>query len=284
MVLTSQLIFHFNIPTRPWLSMPVFTGMEQILYSFNDIETLVERGKSIYIASPKTEGLDFSDFNKNGIVLSNEQHGKCPELVKKYFQDAVVDLTAKDLIMEEITPESTKVVLSQKEKKFQQHLGFHRNFKIPKKSKANVFEEEHVNSWDMLDRQYKSSTEINYQAANMELESLNWRISRLVQRDGKTQCTSHLFMLKDYTIVLNLHHPKIAQLVALSDINVQLSAHFAMALALETQSILPHIESEQRQNLLLTDAMSRISENNWSDENELSQPNNMLRDLNDDIN
>ena len=94
--------------------------------------------------------------------------------------------------------------------------------------------------------------------AKLELEDIIWRVNYLVGKDGQTPNLSHRFLFQKNTVILNLNHPDIKELVYFSGENPKLAGHWAVALCLlDEKNILSHISAEAREDLLLLDAMAK---------------------------
>jgi hypothetical protein len=262
-LLTSALMFQDENSNAPWYHAPVFKCINQKVISFNDIMDELAEGKFIYVTDPKITGIDYSIFK--GPVLLNEQTGFCKDVLLKHFENKMIDLGIESLIMEK--PDSSVIDLDTAELEFERHLGFHSEFSRKSPSKMFYDFEDAAENQDFgkPDLKNRNGFEHKIERANLELESILWRVGRLVQRDGVTPSEGHLYLFKNHEIVLNLYNPSIRQLVELSVINPNLAGHWAVAMCiLDQQNILPHISAETREDLLMIDAMSRIA--NQSDE------------------
>jgi hypothetical protein len=94
--------------------------------------------------------------------------------------------------------------------------------------------------------------------AQADLGQLKWRVSYLVQRDGKTPCRSHRFLVKGKTVVVNLYHPDVIRLLQLTEKAPALAGHWGLAMCLtDTNKILPHLTPAAREDLILADAMAK---------------------------
>ena len=209
-VFTSDLIYCFPDGTinSPWLLTPVFKGAQEDVYSYNDLYNAVRDGGNIYFADSTLAGVDFSKFKNSGIVLSNEQNGKCSQILKEKFIDVLFDLSNEDLIMEEPGTGLNDAKLSSTEKMFQNHLGFQsnliRSIKSGKGSSNNL-----PFSLAESNRNQTKKAEKELRSANMQLENLRWRVSRLIERNA-TPCITHLYLFEKpkQSVILNLNHPK----------------------------------------------------------------------------
>ncbi len=72
-------------------------------------------------------------------------------------------------------------------------------------------------------------------------------------------------MYRNNTITLNLFHPKSREFVQMSTINPGLAAHWAIAMCLADNKILPHVSEEAREDLLIIDAITRMGNNQVPD-------------------
>ena len=98
------------------------------------------------------------------------------------------------------------------------------------------------------------------QQGGQDLLRIRWGVGRLVLRDGKTPCTTAFLLSREDRIILNLNHPQIQRLVALSKKSPQLAGHFAIALCLsrdQRRTVLNHLPPERREELIYLDAVFR---------------------------
>jgi hypothetical protein len=95
--------------------------------------------------------------------------------------------------------------------------------------------------------------------ARHDLEAIQWRVNYLVGNDGKTPCTTRRFLLKGNSVVLNLYHPEVTELLLLSDKAPSLAGHWGLAMCLTDpgQKILAHLSHEAREDLILADAIAK---------------------------
>ena len=115
-------------------------------------------------------------------------------------------------------------------------------------------------------------------------KNLKWKVNYLVGRDGKTPCLTHRFIFNQNTVILNLYHPDVKELVKLSGKAPKLTGHWAVAMCLTDDSrILSFLSSESREDLLLADAMIKVNASNESKatfkENEFNKMRKSMRDL-----
>jgi hypothetical protein len=257
-LLTSALMYQDENTKSPWFKTPVFKCINQKVVSFIEIAISVSAGKFIYVADPKLSGIDFSVFD--GPVLINEQTGYCTQVLKKYFDSKMIDLNVKSLVIEK--PGSSRNELTKEEEEFERNLGFHPELLSKRKTDVSRYGQENLG--DSFDFGEKIINEKNIskevRKANLELENIRWRVSKLVERDGVTPCLTHLYLFNEFTVVLNLFNPVIKQLVQFTSVNPALAGHWAMAMCLlDEQNILPHITPETREDLLILDAMVKVN-------------------------
>jgi len=263
LLMTSALIFQGGTGNKPWLNTPVLKCVNQKAVSFNDVSKAVAAGQSVYLADPKLNGIDFSVFN--GPVLESDQIGYCGKVLLRKFEKKMVDLTVDTLIMEK--PGGSRGELNKTEMEFERQLGFRPELLARRKESRPGRQSDKVgDSFDFdLDKENTKQITKEVKSANLELENIRWRVSKLVERDGVTPCTTHLYLYSNHTITLNLYHPQVKQLVHLTRVNPQLAGHWAMALCLlDEKNILPHISAETREDLIMLDAMIRANDHKSS--------------------
>jgi hypothetical protein len=256
-LLTSALLRADYNATKPWFSAPVLKCVNHKLASFMEVESVVSSGKKIYLTDKSQSGIDFSVFD--GIVLENEQPGHCSEIINRYFKHNLIDLGKDAVIMEK--PGTNRSNLTEAELLFENYLGFHpevfntyeRNVKNSDHSFPGISNPNSSNQGnDPLTKELDD--------ANTELKKIRWRVSRLVEYDGVTPCRTHLFLYEMQTIILNLNHPLVADLIQLSKTCPELAGHWAMAMVLTDKSnVMKHLTAETREDLLVLDALSKVT-------------------------
>ncbi|HPR31821.1 MAG TPA: ATP-binding protein [Prolixibacteraceae bacterium] len=257
-LLTSSLLMASFSIFNPWYSSLVLKCINHQRISFRDLAPYKKNGKKIYIADQNLTGIDFSVFD--GPVLEKEQTGYCMELVRNHYAHCLIDLTGDAVVMEK--PGISRNDLTDTERLFESSLGFqpvrtsmlHSAF--PGKDlmgQSNIFDDDPVDTTE-------SRATREWEDAQLNLQQIRWRVSRLVNLDGVTPNKTHLFLFTKETIVLNLHHPDIDKLLRLTKSNPELAGHWAMSLALsDKSSIMKHLTPETREELLVLDALSKIS-------------------------
>jgi hypothetical protein len=247
----------------PWISVPVFNVHNRPRMSFSEICNEVRALGKLYLAASEDIGADYAKFDAP--VLSTSQPRGGIDIIKNEFSRELLNLSQTDMVIE--APPGTAPAIGPKEKRFQDQLGFHGEIPVERESKddfdvigcfggsnrsSNKYE---VNMVEELEGVCEES-----QLARSDLEDIHWRVSYLVERDGKTPCETHLFLFKNDTVTLNLNHPEIRQLLKLSEDAPDLAGHLGLAMCLTANNkILTHLTPEAREDLIMIDAMARCS-------------------------
>ena len=255
--LAAALMFYDDNTLNPWFDFPLFRLVEQSSISFNELKKKIGAKGNFYIEDAQNAGVDYSVFKVP--VLKQEQHGLAIKVLGKYFENRCINLNVGNLIME--IPPGLKPKLSEAELQFQQSLGlsFSRAsnsslFDSPSSAMTGVSEKD----FDYISGLSNSKLKEEAKDAKMELGNIVWKVNYLVEKDGQTPCLTHRFLFKEETVILNLNHPDIKELVYFSGENSKLAGHWAIALCLlDEKNILPHITAEAREDLLLMDAMAK---------------------------
>lgn len=239
----------------PWFFAPVLKTVQQKLVSFADLDDAVKQGQKVYFSNEEA-GVDYSVFK--GIVLEKEQPAYCSDLINKYFSSELVDLSSGSEVIEK---PGDRAELTEKERKLEQNLGFHPS--VFKQSNR----EENPNSefGSGFDSSFspkhadKDAAVKELKNADRQLKMVRWRVTHLVEKDGTTPCTSRLFLFRQNTVLLNLYHPVIRELIELTEYNAALAGHWSMAMVLsDKNNIMEHLTPETREDLLILDAMAKI--------------------------
>jgi hypothetical protein len=115
-------------------------------------------------------------------------------------------------------------------------------------------------------------------SASENLQSIKWKLGYLVNKDGKTPCLTHRFLVRNDYVTLNLNHDDVKQMVALSRIEPSLASHWMTAMCLiEGNQILKHLSQESKEDLLTIDAMAKL--NMGLEKNQISSTNPRLVDV-----
>jgi hypothetical protein len=242
-------------PERAWSRLPVFALKNGPRQSFASLQRVAQEKRVLYLDSGETQGVDYSVFDAPVLDVRQPEGGL--KLLKDRFQGLIVNLGLADLVME--APMHSRPELGPREKNFQAHLGF-----SPNKLWTSMGRSLQNSVMKTLLKSSKSDLEMitgidrEHREAQADLAELEWRVSYLVERDGRTPCRTHLFLLKGKAVLLNLNHPEISRLLALSEKAAALTAHLAMALCLsDKKKLLRELTDEAREDLILMDAMIR---------------------------
>jgi len=253
-ITTALCLSHFGT-RKPWMDLPVLRKVDGKRISLSELKKSVRLNNKLYMSPNENTGVDYSLFD--GPVMSTSQPKKGLEVLKENFSDIWIDLNDTDAIFE--APDHQDDQLSPSEKRFQNALGFHPNVLSMKKDSSD----DNTPSLSEAERERMSGIRRQMSRSSSELQSIRWRVSKLVQRDGKTPCSNYRFIYRNRHVILNLNHPDIRKLVDLSQKSAELSGHWAMALCLtENNAIMPHLSAEAREDLLLVDAMSKLDPKN----------------------
>ncbi|HOP47977.1 MAG TPA: ATP-binding protein [Desulfobacteraceae bacterium] len=242
---------------KPWCSVPVFAVQNGPRMSLSELRRIVGKVGIAYLESEDDIGVDYSVFDSP--VLSLKQPQGALDFLKEQFKDKLVCLDSEDFFFE--APAGARPELGSVERNFEGFLGFH-----PEVLHENWDEKQEDNvqwdplsfdiSFEELERLRGIHDEMN-QAEN-DLAVIKWRLGYLVKRDGKTPCSSRLFLFRNDNVVLNLYHPLVKKLAKLSEKAPALAGHWALAICItKNKKILPHLSPENREDLILMDAISK---------------------------
>jgi len=244
-------------PENPWNRFPIFNiknGERQSMIELQ--EHLVEKGK-LYLEDEVTPGADYSVFDAP--VLAQKQPKGGEELIETIFDDYLIKLGTYNIIFERPVGQNTD--LDPLEKEFQQYLGFH-----PLITEMNFLKTQGDNNSGFFGFSSESQEELERLAgvfresreAIKSLEEINWRANYLVHQDGRSPCTSQLFLYSNKTVVLNLNHEQVKKFVALTRTSPALAGHWALAMCLTSgEKILPELSAQVREDLILMDAIAK---------------------------
>ncbi len=253
------MIAHEKSSTSKFGRMPIFRVVNRPeRKSLVDLRRAADATGKLYLENPDDAGCDYSQFD--GLVLSQIQPEGGLAFLKTCFESRFINLSLSDIVLESMGTGSRK--LGVRELDFQKHLGF--NSQLLERSlasKSKTTESSMTRSIAKLtaqDLERMDSICEETKQSQEDLEKLEWRVNYLVQRDGKSPCLDRLFLLKNGTTVLNLHHPDIERLLIFSERAPSLAGHLALAMCLEEgKKILPHLTPEAREDLILLDAIAR---------------------------
>jgi hypothetical protein len=252
-------LLSLNQNNKAWSTFPLFNVHGSSRISFQKLSDDIIKNDIVYIEASENEGIDYSMFNANVLKQHQPEHGL--ELVQKVFGKKVINLDLNDTVIEILN--NNEIILSSEEKEFEKFLVFQPKQEVIDRilNNGNINSGYHSDKFFDIQKELENSLGICEEARIVEqdITSLKWKVNYLVERDGKTSCYSRKFLISDKKIILNLFHPEIRQFIELSSINARLAAHWAMAMCLSDPKLLPHITPDAREDILLIDAMSRIS-------------------------
>jgi hypothetical protein len=263
--------------------VPMFLDVTGRRYSLADLQLASSEVGALYLESEHGEGLDYSVFEAP--VLCRRQPSGGLDFLQTHFSNRLVLLGLKDVVME--APRGVAPELGPRELAFQRNLRFHpkalEHYKAattPKEEPKGIAGRLNMN---LSKKDVRKGLRMCQEAqeAQQDLESLQWRVSYLVSSDGRTPCRSRRFLLRDQTVVLNLYHPEVEQLVALAQEAPSLSGHWGLAMALTdpTQRLLEHLSHEARDDLILADAVAKCR--SWDEPVVERKPNDRDKGLRD---
>lgn len=241
--------------TSPWADFPVLRLVEGKRLSLYELKNKLLTYHFLYLEAEKNEGIDYKAFNAP--VLSFEQPKGAQDVIVKEFKDCVINLNDQDTVLEKPAGDGKR--LTEEEKQFEKYLVFQpKNVVIERlmgtEKKAGSSRKSFNQS--ALDDYVGICEEAR--TAEKDFSGITWKVNYLVERDGITPCLRRKFLYRHGKIILNLYHPEIREFVELASLNPNLSAHWAMAMCISDQKLLPHITPEAREDLMLIDAMARI--------------------------
>lgn len=243
--------------TRPWCRVPVFKLVDRPRMSLKELIRASKRHGVLYLAAPENENQEASALDAP--VLSCRQPEGGLTLLKSLFGERLVDLSGKDVVLEAapgIAPS-----LGEREEHFQRFLVFHSPAHI-----LNLLQhEEKPQSADLStgliilseppEKKQGGKDAIEHYH---DLAAFRWRLSHLVQKDGKTACKTRRFLIREKDIILNLYHEEVVLLLRLSEKAPALAAHWAVGMCLtDGAGFMDHLSAETREELILLDAMAR---------------------------
>lgn len=238
--------------------MKLFRGVNGQRYSLNELKQAIIVHENIYLDDAQAVGIDYSVFKAP--VLSKSQPGVAMDILKKNFEQELINLSVKDVVFE--APHSKQTDLGDKELQFQKYLQFHHEVVSNYEDKQSNGNTSRQSFFQLSRNEQERLMPLSEEArdAKQDLEDLSWRVNYLVQRDGKTPCITQRFLLKNNdTVVLNLNHPDVARLLNCSITMPTLAGHWGLAMCLtdSSQRLLSHLSAIARDELILLDAMAK---------------------------
>ena len=240
-----------------WCNIPVFKTMNMQHKSLNDIREAIA-DDVIYIADNAMHGIDYFQFHSP--VLSPHQPTGAIALLRRLFPSKLYDLSTRDMVIE--MPTKARPDLTPAEQCFEDSLCFHPDIlSTVTEYQGNKYPQDKSESFGTMSLAEVVENLTSYHENSYpleELEEINWRVNYLVECDGKTPCHNHRFLLKGNTVVLNLNHSDVRDLVLLAEVSPHLAGHLGIALALEGDTcVLNHLSNEMRENLIILDALTK---------------------------
>ncbi len=241
-------------------TLPLFNVKNGDFLSFAALQEQVEKQNRLYLEESDSSGVDYTIFDAP-VLAVNQPYGGL-DVIKHYFSSALINLGANDIVIE--APEGSVAKLGKMELTFQENLGFHPEALI-NSSLDTISSDSEPGGMGGMERFtelkergfLETLCEESFEAQG-ELGRLSWKVSYLVERDGKTPNETRQFLQKDNVIILNLFHKRVKQLLKVSQKAPALAGHWAMAMCIsEGNNILKHLTPEAREDLLLLDAMTR---------------------------
>jgi hypothetical protein len=246
-------------PTSPWCRVAVFKMVDRPRMSLKELHKAIKRHGVLYLAAVENEDQDASAFNAP--VISRRQPEGGLDLIKSIFGELLVDLKAKDVVMEATAENAPS--LGEKEVHFQRFLGFHPASHIMdllaeyQKPKPAELSSGLLLVSDLIEGGQGAKDAIGHYR---DLAVFKWRLSYLVERDGKMPCKTRRFMVRGQEVILNLYHEEVGLLLRLSEEAPALAAHWAVGMCLtDGGGFMTHLSAETREELILLDAMARCS-------------------------
>ena len=256
--------------------------------SYEELNQATSRHGVVYLEDASSAGLDYGVFDAP--VLSVKQPERGLDLIRARLGERLVDLGVADLVQE--APAPARQQLTATEQRFAKALGLSpgvlsadRSNTVPNRVRTSFDGLARGDQFPHLPVKVAAQLRSELQKGCQDLQEVKWEVGHLVQRDGKTPCRTALFLSKGNRLVLNLYHPAILKLAALSEKAPNLAGHFATALCLSSDgrsTILGHLPLERRENLIYLDAICRcrrsvppMGEQQVTPENTAPSPNHL---------
>jgi hypothetical protein len=244
-----------------WCHLPVFKLVNPGIaprISLAQLRREVERAGILYLADAVDPGMDYTLFPAP--VLAKQQPARALDVATTLFGKKMVNLSQKDVVL--VAPAGSAPELGAREKKLEQCLHFHpaalRQARRGTVGAASRSSSKPMSSLTTEEIRRAFGVCEEAMQAEEDLACVRWRVHYLVCRDGKTPCATQRFLFRDETVMLNLHHAEVKQLLALADKAPQLAGHWGLAMCLaDGQTILPHLSAEARADLILSDAIAK---------------------------
>lgn len=259
------LMAHDSRDTRAWCGVPVFAVLNGPRLSLRQLRALVRATGQCFLQQENASGIDYAAFPAP--VLASKQPKDGLELLIREFRHDLITLGLSDTIFE--APATPQTALGTREKRFERYLRFSPDAvrkslgaRPPARERPDGPAADARPSFTTEELQQSMGLTDEIRQSFRDLASLRWRVGYLVGNNGVTPCRTHYFIIKQgTTIVLNLHHPEVGQLVALSERDPALAGHLALALCLTAShgKILPQLTPDTREDVILADAIAKCN-------------------------
>jgi hypothetical protein len=227
---------------------------------------LAEHGK-LYIINEDlgAMGADFDAFKAP--VISQRQVPGMIKMLSDIYGDRAINLQ-NDKVIE--APPGMSAELSDNEKIFERHLFFdpnalrycQRQMDEARKKDEAARSKQHDGAgngsadpgeMDSLERRNKETRQ-----AQNDLSRLKWRINYCLNSNNFSPNKTQRFIVntRDSTVTLNLHHADVRQLSRLKD--KILAGHWALAMCLEGNKIMPHLAPDVVETLVVMDGIAKL--------------------------
>lgn len=237
-------------------TLPLFFDATGKSHSLAALRELADEAGALYLEPPGQPGRDFGGLDVT--VLAQRQHFGGLAALERVFGERLLPVDDDDFVME---APGSRASLGQRELRLEDNLRFHPKALQRLQTKAPPAQPRGGERLRGSREGFKDQAISEFQEARQELSSIRWRVDYLVRRDGRTHCTDRRLLVRGDLVILNLHHPDVADLVALADFAPALAGHWGLALAIEDRShkLFDHLSPATRDDLILTDAMAKIA-------------------------
>jgi len=254
-----NLMYYDSDTSHPWFDVPVFKTVIGNPLSMNELFDLYNEKEVILLEDGEFDGVDFALFDMP--VLAKDQPDMAMKILNESFSKNLYRIGEDDLVFEPKKGEGPE--LGKDEMRFQDALGIDADaFRYGSGYGTSNFMSHMSRTQYGGMQKFMPTTSIDESMKALDdLRDIRWRVNYLMDRDGTTPCYTHMFIFRDYEIILNLYHDEIKNLLELSKKAPALAGHWATALCLgDKRNVLPHLSAETREDLLTLDAMIRAGE------------------------
>lgn len=245
----------------PWSRMAVLYDVFGRRHSLEDLKGVMATSGALYLEAKGATGVDYEVFGSP--VLSCRQPVGGLELLHDVFGEGLINLGLSDVVLE--APAAASPALGPAERRLERYLRFH------PRALSKGLERTHERGSNVLiaarlalpDREVDLTAGVCAEAVQAleDVRAIRWRVSYLVGPDGRTPALSQRYLKKEQTVVLNLHHPEVTQLLRLAARAPALAGHFGLAMVLgdPQMNVLPHLSAEAREDLIMADALAKCA-------------------------